>query len=354
MTTGRAYANGYSYRRTVTVPAGTVGSDLTDFPILVTASLDASKVTSSGYDIRFETTGGTQLDHQIDSYSSGALAAWVRIPTLTAASDTVVYVYYGNSSIATGSEANPSGVWASPFVAVWHMAEDPSGSAPQILDSTSGANHLTSYGSMTSGESVTGQVGKALSFDGSNDYLALGAALAVSSGQASTFAAWVKLPAGSGNANRYVTGMPQRRMAQIDSSGHLGFYSGSAYVYGSVALNDGAWHHIEVVDRTSPSVSRATFIDGIQDMAWTNLTGAYAPAVAYFQYLGDYNAQAGTDIGGVLDEVRLSSLDRSSAWVAAEYAGQSAPATFAVVGSESSPSPASASPGDSAGFLLIG
>jgi hypothetical protein len=43
------------------------------------------------------------------------------------------------------------------------MAEDPSGTAPQVIDSTSNSNDGTSAGSMTSGDLVDGEIGKAQS-----------------------------------------------------------------------------------------------------------------------------------------------------------------------------------------------
>ena len=51
------------------------------------------------------------------------------------------------------------------------MAQDPSGTAPQILDSTANANHGTTYGVWTSDELVAGVVGKAISFNGSGQYI---------------------------------------------------------------------------------------------------------------------------------------------------------------------------------------
>lgn len=62
-------------------------------------------------------------------------------------------------------------VWGSHFVFVTHMAQDPSGDAPQILDSTSYAKHGTSYGSMTSGDLIDGATGKMIDLDGTDDFI---------------------------------------------------------------------------------------------------------------------------------------------------------------------------------------
>lgn len=54
------------------------------------------------------------------------------------------------------------------------MAQDPSGTAPQILDSTTNESHGTSYGTMTSGDLIDGTTGKLIEFDGTDDYINYG------------------------------------------------------------------------------------------------------------------------------------------------------------------------------------
>ena len=44
--------------------------------------------------------------------------------------NTTIYIYYGNSSIST-DQSNPTGVWDANFLAVWHLKENPTGSAPR-------------------------------------------------------------------------------------------------------------------------------------------------------------------------------------------------------------------------------
>jgi len=51
------------------------------------------------------------------------------------------------------------------------MEEDPSGGAPQMLDSTGNGHNGTTYGGMTGADSVPGIDGNALDFDGGNDYV---------------------------------------------------------------------------------------------------------------------------------------------------------------------------------------
>jgi hypothetical protein len=109
----------YSSWRQLTIDNTKVSgtSDLTNFPLLVNLSGDWLKTTtadptngriqnSSGYDIIFKNSSGTQLDHEIEDYdgTNGTLVAWVRIPTLSYDTDTVIYMYYGNPCISTSQE----------------------------------------------------------------------------------------------------------------------------------------------------------------------------------------------------------------------------------------------------------
>ncbi len=75
----------------------------------------------------------------------------MKVPTVSpTAPDTVIYMYYGNASAT--DQSNKNGVWDSNYKAVYHLTQNPAGTAPQLLESTSNAAHLTTAGSMTSGE----------------------------------------------------------------------------------------------------------------------------------------------------------------------------------------------------------
>lgn len=172
----------YKYRRAITIDADQVSgtSDLTNFPVLIDGTFsylastgNGGKVTNAnGYDIIFasDANGSTQLDHEIENYnaSTGQMTMWVNVPTIDFDEDTTIYVFYGNSGVSTSQE-DASGVWSNGDVGVFHLNQDPSGSSPQIIDSTINNLDGTSAGSMTSGDLVSGKIGDAISFDGSDD-----------------------------------------------------------------------------------------------------------------------------------------------------------------------------------------
>lgn len=172
-----AFSNGYTYRRTILTTKDKIPSTLTNFPLLIQGTYpflrttgNGGKVTSSsGNDIRFELPDGTKLDHEIEEYnaSTGKIAIWVRVPSLTQSSNRI-RIYYGKSGAS--AEANPTGVWDSDHKAVYHFNNNPAGSSPALKDSTSGARHGTMSGSMTSGQQISAEIGTGIDFDGSNDF----------------------------------------------------------------------------------------------------------------------------------------------------------------------------------------
>jgi hypothetical protein len=73
------------------------------------------------------------------------------------------------TSIETKTIPPSMKIWDENYVAVYHMAQDPSVSS--LLDSTNNGNDGIFNGSMTSGDLVDGSTGKAIEFDGVDDYI---------------------------------------------------------------------------------------------------------------------------------------------------------------------------------------
>jgi hypothetical protein len=159
---GGWYPGGWQYRKPLSIGAGNVGSNLTDFPVLVSLASDtdlAADAQADFDDILFTAADGTtKLSHEIEKYNetTGELVAWVKVPTVSSSADTVFYMYYGNASAT--NQQDPTGVWSNGYAGVWHLKEDPSGTAPQMNDSTLNAIHGTSVGSMTSGNQIGGKI----------------------------------------------------------------------------------------------------------------------------------------------------------------------------------------------------
>jgi len=337
------------YRRSITIPAaslsGSCGGDVANFPVLISITdvnlkRAAGRVQSDyGYDIAFtDSSGNNALYHDLELYDGGAgtVVAWVKVPTLAqaAGTETVIYMYYGDSSVSTPT-AMPEGVWSSGHRGVWHMKESPGGSA-DIKDSSSNNNHGTSYN--MAGHRTPGKIGYALDFDGNSDYILVPDAASLDITAEITLEAWVNL-ANAGNDQKIVgkTDLPQYGYLMAARGGvypeiwnssrtHYGF------AWGTIGSNQ--WQHLAVTWRTNGDL--IGYINGTEIHRESggslplgtnndNLVIGGAPWIV-------------TDlpVDGIIDEVRISSVVRDACWLGTEYRNQNNPAGFYQLGDEES------------------
>ena len=319
---------------TITIDSTKVIEDLTNYPLLVSITDTdlRDNARADGWDIWFaDSDSVTKLDHEIESYDSGTgtLVAWVRIPNLSSSADKVIYLNYGNPS--SPDQSNPPGVWDSTYAGVWHLNEDPSGTAPQSVDSTSNSNDGTSNGTMTSGDLVTGKIAGALDFDGTDDWVQAPHTASVNlTGTGLTLSGWVSSLGQTADVGILLKSTSGYQI-------HLGIESGET---GNFRVNtpDAGYTRL---DTTSTVPTNGT---------WTYLTGTYDGTTARIYFNGSEqatdprtgNIDATTEpvligrraigdarfMNGDIDEVRMSSVARSAGWIQTEYNNQSSPSTF--------------------------
>ncbi|MGH9459775.1 MAG: DUF2341 domain-containing protein, partial [Vicinamibacteria bacterium] len=345
-------AASFDYRRALTIDFTKVtpcSGNLTNFPVLVSLSGNWLKTTanggnirnSNGYDIAFKASDGTHLDHEIEKYdgtaTGGTLVAWVRVPTLSNTANTTIYIYYGHTGISSDLSI-PTAVWDSNFLAVWHLKEDPSGTAPQMRNSKSASFHGTSFGTMVSGNQVAGKIDGSLDFDGTDDRIQVGTIVGNSS--AFTVSAWFKTSSdattpdkiwaeGNSGNNNPLTYLSAN---ENGTAGNVRFgVRDDASVAGDVdhngSWNNNQWHH--VVGVQSAKNARELFVDGVTRATNTATVGTVTLNT------GNIGAVNRTTIihyfpDGV-DEVRISNTTRSACWVGTEYNSHNGP------GNEGSP-----------------
>lgn len=189
LATASWFNTNWDYRKSIVVDGSQITGDLTDFPVLVSLASDASlqsNAQSDGDDILFVDESGTQLKHEIEKYdsSTGALTAWVKIPTLTTGNDVTIFMYYGNSSVS--SQADPTNVWDSTFKGIWHMPN----SASSLLDSTVNDKDGTALGSPTLTDSGKIAGGYTFTTNGNNIFVSSDTVVTDL-----TISAWVKVTA---------------------------------------------------------------------------------------------------------------------------------------------------------------
>ena len=108
------------------------------------------------------------------------------MPALSGSTDTVLYIYYGNTALADASNQwNVAGVWSSNFREVFHLHE----ASGTLYDST---GSYTGSAGGTVAQGAAGIISKAVEFDGStNSHVTLSDG-SMAADQTWTFSAWVR------------------------------------------------------------------------------------------------------------------------------------------------------------------
>lgn len=339
------YNTSWLYRKKIIIDDSYVeGTSHTNFPLLVSLTSDTALATSaldSGNDILFTASDGTtKLDHEIETFNgtTGQLISWVRIPTLSGTAPTTLYMYYGNA--AASSQQNPTGVWDSTYHAVWHLNENPAGTAPQIQDSTSNNRDGTSQGSMTLSDLVTARILTGLDFDGSNDAISVPAGAGFNNVNTGTISLRVRWngsqPAGFSGSYGAVSGREQGGVFGNNIIGLTGSNpataqlmwrfrnAGSNEIVSTISPGDGTWRYITV--SFAPGAHRL-YIDGNLDGSSSTTDSTHDNISIPFTF----GAWLGvTYSNSFLDEVRLSSTNRSAEWVRTEYNNMTSTSFFSL------------------------
>jgi hypothetical protein len=339
------YDSAWGYRKRITIDRTKVAATQANFPVLISIT-DAGLrdgAQPDADDILFTSSNGTtKLDHEVERYtaSTGELVAWVGVPTLASTADTVLYMYYGNSSAA--AQQNSAAVWDSGFAGAYHAKEIPTGTAGDVKDSTANTRHGTSTGGMGSGNQVAGQVGGSLDFDGINDKVSLGD-MSTNLWSQVTAEAWIRPDSlgidrvickstGLTTSTQFfclgTNGSALRILMGTDGLG--GADSGALDV--SNQITTGAWQHIAFTWSGSTNQVLA-YVNGTQVGSFA-LGGDTIKDSVQPVYIANANATDDRHFDGSIDEARVSSTVRSSSWIQTEYNNQSSPSTFFSVGAE--------------------
>jgi len=109
----------WSYRKEITITENS-GTNLTDFQVAITVDtqslISAGKMQSDGADIRFADNSGNDLDYWIESgINTTSTKIWVKVPSLSASTDTTIYMFYGNPSASSASSGDDTFVFFDDF-----------------------------------------------------------------------------------------------------------------------------------------------------------------------------------------------------------------------------------------------
>lgn len=328
----------WKYRKEINIDKEKIEGTLEDFPILITLQNDndlRDKANDQGWDIVFtEQDGKTKLNHEIEYYdnSSGTLISWVKIPLLKNTENTTIYIYYGKNN-ATSNE-NAKNVWRSNFLMVQHLNET---SGNKAIDSTSYSNRDGTF----NGDPVLGQsgkIGKAYYFDGTDDSVEIPRVF--TDQNHFSIEAWVKYtsPPKQGYYIAQWSAKPAYHGAflQICSGGDISEYYINDFHKGTSVQPD-MWYYLALTYNGSHT---NLYKNGelIHSYSYPGASTSWPNWPQNNTFIGDSSDGRDRHFKGLIDEVRLSNNNRSSAWIKTCYNNQNNPNVFYNIGAETEPS----------------
>lgn len=329
------YSSDWRYRKPIVIDRNKVNTatgtttPLTNFPVFISLTDTDVKnnASTTGADVLFTASDGlTKLNHELEYYSSstGQLAAWVQVPSLAKTTDTVIYMYFGNTS--ANAQQNKNSTWDSTFQGVWHFTE---GSGSTANDSTANA--------IAGSNTATSWVNGPWNFTGALDYSSNGATnmghpAAINDLANWTYSAWFNT--GNNSVNQTVMQKSNDKGFGPVAPGANGQYKGSyvnwsgkdaAIQTAGGVIQNGPWYYGTL---TYTGNVLSLYLNGA--LIGTDTTGGSHGSDSS----GDLSVGSGAFgyLRGAVAEPRIASVSRSADWIATEYSNQSSPQTFLAVG----------------------
>ena len=306
-------------------------------------------------------TGNNQLPVEIEYWNMFTENAnlWTKVPTITSGTDTTIYLYYDvdhlDNDVWVGetNTAPARAVWDEYFEAVFHMHNFPTGSSQDLKESTSNIMHATTH-NMEITDLTSGFIGNAVAFGGTNEY-AVTDAKQWGFSTINTFELMLKTD-GSGPAS----GDSVMSLGHSPYTDEVMFLSDWSTAPNKVSffqhksggnwwaissnnnITDNEWHYVVGTMNGTGFAGLGIFIDGQQESGTDNSSGSptaivdSTPRSLYFAI-----RPGGTDYGVIaLDEVRVSSVVRSDAWIKATWYSNSDDLMSIALGGTAPPAPA--------------
>jgi hypothetical protein len=317
--------SGYNHRLKVTFSGYTRPETLTNFPALVVFNegIPGFKyggfASPNGYDLRFSNAGGTKtLPYEIDTWNPASNSCvWVQLDAL-AGTNTFIWAYYGNAA-AAGAPAlytTNGATWSDGYVGVWHMNQT------NALDSTANRNNGIS---LSNTNVPQGFIGNAQGFNGSAGIRCPTSASFDTITNGVTISTWVYLRNSGNYPMVFTRGQDRLEVRFNQGSRQLEMEAPADLVAnGTDAMALGTWHYAAGTYDKSAAIERL-LIDG-------QVVNASGPNNAmnnagYDVYLG--RRLDGYNLDGLLDEMRVEHVARSTNWIWACYMNMASNAQFA-------------------------
>ena len=275
-------------------------AEVVDFPVLLRldrASFDFATAQPLGQDLRIRAADGALLRHEIEHWDAvaGTASVWVRVPRITGAARQPLHLHWGDPAAPSAAEGRVFDA-TNGFLSVLHLD-------PTLRDAV-GTVRATDQGT----QPAPGMVGEGRRFDGRSG-IQCGEAIEVfpKGAAPSSTEAWFR--AEHANTTVLAWGKEQRPgkvMLNLLSPPRVAIQCYFADVEATDPLALGEWTHVV---HTYQREDSRVYVNGVLQGASTPLLDI--PGVVRFD-LGGWHGHGFT---GELDEVRISNVVRSPAWI---------------------------------------
>lgn len=342
------YDEAWAYRLPITIGQGRVQDNLANFPVMVDLqnlpTQFFSNVNSDGGDIRVTAGDGlTELPVEIVSIDKvgkkGEL--YFKADALATSTANTFYIYYKNTSAslyADNAAYGKNNVWSNGFVLATHMADLTTNS----VENSKGTPNGTKTSANNPQGVTTGKLYDAQDFSGDAvDFASL------LTGDIFSFSGWIKADnlTGSGETATFgysIFGNSSSNYTWLTAGGtgytselrFCAFNSGSTCSAATAGANlaVGNWYHVAV--STTRNGATKILVNGEEKASFIAssavLNGNFT--------VGDLRAGRGIQFDGMIDEVRVSNVIRSNAWLNAEFKNTATTTSFYTVGGYEAPS----------------
>jgi hypothetical protein len=334
----------WKYRIPLTINGSLIDANLTDFPVLVklnSSRFNFSKARSDGFDLRFALPDGTLLKYERERHDANNQVAeyWVKIPSVLSGQNTTFYLYFSNSSAPDG--ADPTNVWDSNFVAVYHLQGSYNGTSGEVKDSTANPANGTGGGGNTSRVPTQSdaKIGKGQYFDGTDDYIDFDNPTKLQLTGALTAEVWIKMPSPPSSERHFFAKSRQDTnqrswwLSFHGTSGQNKFvvarstdgtWTSSTYEvrYGTTTPSANTWYYVVGVLYNDGSTHAKLYVNGVLENGTTEgapRTVTNNTPVQMTLARSEAPYEPPIVLQCYLDEARLSNIPRSAAWIKASY-----------------------------------
>lgn len=337
-----AWLGTWKHRVKLTIDAGDIDADLTNFPVLVHISASCGinsedisfvfdELTSDANRKKIAVTtsdGTTECKVEIEFWDDANEQAWlwVKVPSIDDINNTDLYLYYdhlqadNDTNVGDVGSTPAKAVWDSNFKAVYHFNETSTPSKDSL--------GVTDLGWVGTTASVAGKASKGNIFDGDSDYENK-ANCPFGLTTAFTIELWVK-PADLNDTNRYIMMIAKQGAGTTNQLSIIWEFVNNQvelYVVGQTGDNlrtgsgmtlTAAWRHVTY---TYDGVTLRGYVDGAE--IFNSAKSTTLPTLDAITLIG-----CGVNLGGPtyvnffkgsVDETRWSNIGRSASYVKATY-----------------------------------